>query len=61
MIMVGTCHYISKAWLYKHWLKETVDSKLNEGLIKVGQPELKKGETLGIIKSEGRYYINTPA
>ena len=52
--ITGTCHFVSYADAKKAYCSDT-DRALKEGAIFIGKPEVKPGQTLGIISSEGRY------
>lgn len=57
MIMVGTSHFISLSHAERYYSsKGTVQTKLDEGLISIGKPSIKKGDKLAY-DSDGRYII----
>ena len=60
----GTSHFRSKQDILNYYKPygisfEDIDNKIKRGEIHIGKPKLEKGETLGIIKNEGRYSITT--
>lgn len=66
-ITVGTCHFVSIFDARRYFSYEgskiaaerAVTTKLKEGSIKIGPPEIKKGQKLLINKDEGRYFIES--
>ena len=60
----GTSHFVTREAAIRYFSAQcytrlSIDEKFKTGEIKVGKPELKAGEKLFIIKSEGRYQIES--
>ena len=71
MDITGTSHFVSTHSAIEYYrpyepnmndweLLALIVSKLSAGEISIGKPELKPGQTLSVIKGEGRYAIHTP-
>jgi hypothetical protein len=55
--LTGTSHFIDLKAVEKYYGKNDAKTKLIEGAVSIGKPELKEGQKLFIAKSEGRYFI----
>lgn len=58
----GTSHFVTKLAAIKYYSdygfsRSDVLTKISNGEISIGAPNLKEGERLSIIKGEGRYQI----
>jgi hypothetical protein len=57
----GTEHFVSERAARRYYRQQTgsgrIADKIKDGSIKIGPPTIKRGETLGIIKDEGRFEI----
>ena len=58
MIYAGTANYVSKTHIKNQYYAST-EIMLEEGMVLVGKPTLKEGQTLRV-DDRGRYHIGTP-
>lgn len=61
----GTSYFVSQEAAERYYRKQTcnakytVQRKLREGEIHIGEPPLQPGDRLSVIRDEGRYQIDT--
>ncbi len=61
-MIVGTSHFVSKAaalryYRYEHATPETIERKLEAGLIHIGEPAVAPGQKLILIDDGTRYAV----
>ena len=61
-MIIGTSHFRSRSAAVRYYARQgenaaAVDRKLKAGEIHLGKPPLERGDTLSLIKDEGRYQI----
>lgn len=62
MTITGTSHFVSMTAAIRYYDQygcsvNEVETKLADGEIHIGKPDLKPGQTLSVIPNEGRYQI----
>ena len=55
--LTGTHHFINLKAVENYYGKTEAKTKLAEGAICIGKPEIKEGQKLFIDRAEGRYFI----